>query len=59
MLFLSVATLLNACKEEDEDKMTSMTIEGIKAEAFSGAIRLSWNPIEIKDFLYSDRKSVV
>lgn len=34
--------------------MTALAVQGIRAEAFPGAIRLTWNPIESRDFLYAE-----
>ena len=34
--------------------MTALAVQGIRAEAFPGAIRLTWNPVENSDFLYTE-----
>ena len=34
--------------------MTALAVGGIRAEALPGAIRLSWEPSENRDFLYAE-----
>ena len=43
-----------SCGGDDEPVMTALAVQGIRAEAFPGAIRLTWNPIESRDFLYAE-----
>ncbi|MEG0992920.1 MAG: discoidin domain-containing protein [Bacteroidales bacterium] len=53
LFFLSLSILFGSC-EKDDDKISDVTLQGIKAEAFPGAIRLSWNAAETTDFLYAE-----
>lgn len=53
ILLLTFSSAFTACDKDDE-KFTALAIEGIKAEAFPGAIRLSWNSVENRDFLYAE-----
>ncbi|MFR3033591.1 MAG: hypothetical protein ACLTMF_07190 [Alistipes putredinis] len=43
-----------SCGGDDEPAMTALAVQGIRAEAFPGAIRLTWNPVENSDFLYTE-----
>lgn len=50
---LSLCGLCLSCREEDPS-MTALAVGGIRAEALPGAIRLSWEPVESRDFLYAE-----
>lgn len=42
-----------ACDKNDENKMTSLALQDIKAEALPGAVRLTWKTVEDPGFLYA------
>lgn len=54
VLVLSLCGACISCSGDDEPAMTALAVQGIRAEAFSGAIRLTWNPVESRNFLYAE-----
>ncbi|WP_290541095.1 discoidin domain-containing protein [Alistipes sp.] len=43
-----------SCSGDEDPAMTALAVQGIRAAAFPGAIRLTWNRVEDHDFLYAE-----
>lgn len=50
---LTLCGLFLSCREEDPS-MTGLVVGDLRAEALPGAIQLSWDPVESRDFLYAE-----